>query len=166
MPRRPWSPPPHKRSEVLRKPGSPRYFTHYWDNDTWEANRGVRGSLNAIYGNQFFRRGVALGDIIYVVTVQDGKLFLGGRLQVGSRTKHEEPVVDDWKEEISAKPDTATEFNAARVIPKKTAAQLVFLSVQGPRTLTFEGTRIYHQRMRTMRELDPASAAALELLLK
>ena len=165
MGRRPWSPRPLRRKVPWRKVGVPRYLTHYWDNETWEANRGRRGTLSAIYGNQFFRRGVAIGDLVYVVTVRNGNLLLGGRLEVGSRTKYDKPIVAEWMEEIRAKPDSATDFDAAMEVPRELAERLVITSYRGPVALKFDEAGLYHQRMRTMRELTPESAAELECLL-
>ena len=62
------------------------YFTHYWQNDTWDFNRkfSKKGDLlKHIAGNLFTKRGVQVGDLIYVVTVKQGKLFVCGKLKVG-----------------------------------------------------------------------------------
>lgn len=63
-----------------------KYFTHYWQNDTWEYNRDVNSAgtlLTHISGNSFKNRGVQVGDAVYVVTVKQGKLFLCGKMIVG-----------------------------------------------------------------------------------
>ena len=100
------------------------------------------------------------------MTVREGNLFVGGRLEVGSRTKHDQPVLADWKEEIRAKPDSATEFDATREVPRELGERLVVLSSRGPVTLEFDESGLDHQRMRTMRELSAASAAELDRLLE
>ncbi len=49
----------------------PRYFTHYWTNDTWENARRLSApgaTLEHTAGNRFVERGVASGDFVYVVT--------------------------------------------------------------------------------------------------
>ena len=160
-----WTPRPRKAKPLWRKANAPRYFRHYWDNETWEANGNAQRTLNAIYGNQFFRRSVAIGDIVYVVTVRNGILFLGGRLEVGTRTRHDQPILADWAQEIRAKPNTATAFNATREVPRELAERLIILSSRGPVTLEFDEYGLNHQKMRTMRELSTGSAAELDRLI-
>ncbi len=63
------------------------HFTHYWKNPTWEKNREVnskRALLTHLSGSQFKNRGIEVGDIGYVVTIKKGRLFLCGKLEVGS----------------------------------------------------------------------------------
>jgi hypothetical protein len=61
----------------------PRYFTHYWYNATWEANRLSEGeNLDYAASNQFRKRGVRPGDFVYVVTVKAGQILLAGRMHV------------------------------------------------------------------------------------
>jgi hypothetical protein len=66
-----------------------RYFTHYWLNQTWERERNRDyesggGYLNHIAGNLFEERGVHAGDIVYVVTIIKGALYVCGKLVVGT----------------------------------------------------------------------------------
>jgi hypothetical protein len=63
-----------------------RYFTHYWLNQTWERNRIYNSDgdrLNHIAGNLFQERGVRVGDMVYVVTVIKGSLYVCDKLIVG-----------------------------------------------------------------------------------
>lgn len=76
-----------------------RYWTHYWNRDTWLHNaEGESGkTLEHTAGNQFRQRGVSVGHFLYLVTVQKDlptlpkdsvttskrQLFLAGRMQVG-----------------------------------------------------------------------------------
>lgn len=73
------------------------YFTHYWQNDTWELNRKEdfqETVLAHISGNSFLKRGVEIGDSVYVVTVKKGKLYLCGKLIVGKFCSVEEIAED------------------------------------------------------------------------
>src|SRR5437899_9179219 len=95
MPRRPWVPPPKPQVAPYRPPSGTRYFTHYWANDTWAENSHAEGEpFRHAASNLFRSRGVASGDFVYVVTVQEGKLFLAGRIEVdrvlgqGGRRSH------------------------------------------------------------------------------
>src|SRR5215213_9789548 len=64
----------------------PQHFTHYWKNETWEFNRerdqDDEGYLIHTAGEIFRSRGVKPGDLVYVVTVLGGQLFLCGRMEV------------------------------------------------------------------------------------
>lgn len=63
-----------------------KFFTHYWQNHTWVNNVDdvPEGELlEHTAGNLFKSRGVEIGDVVYIVTVKKGNLFLGGCLTVG-----------------------------------------------------------------------------------
>jgi tRNA(Arg) A34 adenosine deaminase TadA len=61
-----------------------RSFTHYWKNSTWvQHQESADGdTLEHTAGNMFIKRGVRVGDRIYVVTVLSGKLYLCGKMAV------------------------------------------------------------------------------------
>lgn len=86
----------------------PRYFTHYWTNETWERRRRrwesdlQEGTLDYAASNVFFERGVQPGDFLYPIMVMSGRLYLLGRLQVDQLCEFEEAAStlgteDLWK---------------------------------------------------------------------
>ena len=80
----------------------PRYFTQYWENDWWGEKEWYRQYrqkeqgklLNHTAGNLFRKRGVRLGDMVYVVTVLKGKLYLLANLQVAKVCDYAEAADD------------------------------------------------------------------------
>jgi hypothetical protein len=59
-----------------------RYFTQYWTNETWRREAIRLDDLDHTAGNQFRKKGIRAGDVIYIITIFDGKMFLGGKLVV------------------------------------------------------------------------------------
>jgi hypothetical protein len=62
------------------------YFTHYWEGKTCDEMfaLGWEGKpLDHTAGKIFKRRGVAVGDKVYVVNIVKGILLLIGRMEVG-----------------------------------------------------------------------------------
>src|SRR4051812_40090938 len=61
----------------------PRYFTHYWKNDTWENHRHLEGTVFMHTAGGMFRRSkISPDDEVYFITVRGGLLYLGGKLVV------------------------------------------------------------------------------------
>src|SRR5438876_1049582 len=60
-----------------------RYWTQHWQNRGWrnEVNPEYE-SLNHTAANTFRKRGVSVGDSVYVFSMMGGQLFLGGRMVV------------------------------------------------------------------------------------
>ena len=154
-----------------------RYFTHYWQNSTWEMNEEVSGDdelLDHIAGNLFTLRGVSVGDTIYVVTNLSGDLYLCGKMVAGKicdqRTAAKfvgrEPE-DLWEasEHILAREATPMDFGLK--VPLEITARLRFAS--GKRSLPLKfiepGGRLDQQTLRGVRELEHSSALELDALL-
>lgn len=125
-------------------------------------------------GEQFRRRGVKVGDFIYVATVVKGRLFLAGRMQVCrilSQRETEAYLKDKniWKASIHlvAKSNAATPIRLNRIVPLAVVERLRFISGKGIKQPVFESPgRLYTQTFRTLREMTPDSAAELDKLLK
>jgi hypothetical protein len=155
----------------------PRYFTHYWRNETWEDHRDLSEKgvsedlLRHVADNKFVDRGVKPGDYIYPVTVMDGTLYLLGRLRVGKVCDFEEAArtlgtTDLWeaRDHIIASEPTPTHFDLA--VPQKLTNLLTFISGDETVRLKFKSHgHLDQQTLRGVRELDPTSAAELDRLL-
>src|ERR1044071_9207613 len=95
-----------------------RYFTHYWENGTWDESRaaGEEGDILAyVAGNQFYRQEIEDGDQIYPVTIRGGSLYVLGRMEARGIHSLEEATSllgwePDWKatDYVVAKPDSST----------------------------------------------------------
>jgi hypothetical protein len=155
----------------------PRYFTHYWKNETWEYHKDLwekslsEDLLRHVADNKFVDRGVKTGDYIYPITVMDGTLYLLGRLKVGEVCDFEEAAstlgtTELWeaRDHIIASEPTPTHFDLA--VPQRLTERLTFIS--GDRTVRLKFTsrrRLDKQTLRGVRELDSTSAAELDRLL-
>lgn len=150
-----------------------RYFTHYWRNETVDEYRksGDTSPLESIAGEQFFERGVEVGDVIYPVTVYDGTLYLICRLEAVSVCDHEEatkrlryePTYEASQYVIASRP-TAEHFDLR--VPTDVTKGLRFVSSGKTKPPVFETQdRLDKQTMRGVRELDPDSAVKLDHVL-
>jgi hypothetical protein len=151
----------------------PRFFTHYWLNETWERNRRRASDgelLDHTAGNLFQERGIQAGDIVYIVSVIKGSLYVCGKLVVGKICNFDEAAAildyEPWPadEHIIAAVATPMNFNCR--VPLKLTRQLRFISGKGNKLLKFKAPNyLDEQTLRNVRELDPASAAELDALL-
>lgn len=151
-----------------------RYFTHYWANWWLTSPEKLGEVLDHTAGNQFQRRGVGPGDVIYVVTVQDGGLHFLGRFEVEvvcSQKEAEERLgtTDLWEaaDHAIAKLGTATPIRTDRIVPQKLVRELTLFGRDGrinqPKIRA--GGRLDQQTFRGVRELTQESAATLDALL-
>ena len=152
------------------------YFTHYWQNDTWEINReyNPEGTFLAhISGNLFKKRGVEIGDTVYVVTVKKGKLFLCGKLIVSKFCTVYEiakdldvPPEELWQADEHIAASQATTHQWDLEVPLNITKQLEFISGDDTVHLKFETkNRLDQQTLRGVRRLKVNSAAMLDDLL-
>jgi hypothetical protein len=151
----------------------PRFFTHYWLNQTWEQNRKCTPDgelLNHIAGNLFQERGIQTGDIVYVVSVIKGLLYVCGKLIVEKICGTDEAAdilgYDLWsaKEHIIAAAATPMNFNLK--VPLKLTRQLIFVSGKVNKPLKFKAPNYLDQQtLRGVRELTAESAVELDSLL-
>lgn len=152
-----------------------RYFTHYWQNSTWRdiEARGEGDTLEHIAGNMFKKRGVDIGDMVYVVTVLNGRLFLCGKLKVGKICNVNEAAKDldcepqdlwEASEHIIASEATPMRFD--RSVPLDITANLRFVQPKGLDGLKFVTPGYLDQQtIRGVRQLEPSSATELDSLL-
>lgn len=129
--------------------------------------------LEHVSGNLFRARGVTAGDIIYVVTVFRGTLFLCGKMEVGlicgkkeaaSRIGCELEDLWDASEHVLGAAATPMRFDLA--VPPEVVRGLGFVSggkIYPPKFVS--SGQLDQQTMRGVRELTAESAAALDELL-
>lgn len=151
-----------------------RYFTHYWANKTWENNSNSEGELlEHIAGNMFFKRGVQLGDIVYVVTVIKGNLYLCGKLEVGLFCNFDEASsilnTDNlWEAEEHIIASKGTQMKYDLGVPLEIVRKLRFVSgskVSGLKFRSSNENKLDEQTLRTLRELSVESAIEFDNLL-
>ena len=134
-----------------------RFWTCHWRNSSWrnDVNRECKPVRS--YGSDSFRkRGVAISDVAYIISLVDGQLLLGGRMTVRRIVSREERVriwgpgaydADEW---IIDEEESGTSLNLHRRLAPAVSRQLRFVSPKsGPRSLFFiSDTRIYAQATR------------------
>jgi hypothetical protein len=171
-----------KPKSPTRKPTEPvvkreRYFTHYWSNATWRREAIRLDDLDHTAGNQFRKKGIRAGDVIYIITVIDGKIFLGGKLVVdqvvGQQMAAE--ILDKWpgalwnaKEHVIADDEEYLySFDPDNEVPWDIAKGICVKHSDGQRGLkrTRDGSGIDPQTIRGVCELTKFSAAQFDRLL-
>lgn len=139
-----------------------RFWTHYWSNPTWDANRDeLQGKpCDGIWGSALERTTMEAGDVIYIVTVNKGRLFVAGKIRAF------EFYVADQGLEIDA--DQSTSFDFDIEIPLQITRKLEFISGAGRTHLKFEdkdSQRLDRQTLRPCRQLTLESALLLDEFL-
>lgn len=152
-----------------------RFFTHYWLNDTWEQNKAWSeknqySSLSHTAGNLFTKRGVRIGDVIYVITVIKGSLFVCGRMVVGQiwdmQTAISNLPYQPWEAKEHAIASLCTPTNFELKVPDEITKRLKFISGEKTVSLKFSSSNhLDQQTLRGVRQLDPTSASLLDQLL-
>lgn len=154
----------------------PNFWTFHWQNRYW------RDDINAEYepvhssgSSNFQKRGVKVGDVVYVISLVDGQLCLGGRMIVSQIIDRAEAVrilkndnlyeADEW---IIGKQQDGTPLNLRRRLSTSLARQLRFESERSePKSLFFvSDSRIDNQATRGVRRLTPKSAALLDRIIE
>lgn len=147
----------------------PQNFTHYWAGNAREENEEGE-PLDHTAGNDFTRRGVKVGDNVYVFNILRGRLYFFGRLTVGeilfSDAEAEKRIgYTPWSgdEHLIAKKGTATPMRFERQLPIEIVKRLEFHSPSGVKGLAFiNDTELDRQALRGVRRLTAPSAKLLE----
>lgn len=149
-----------------------RFFTHYWSNETCDdaVERGFEGKpLKHTADNMLAR--ASSGDVVYVVTVRNGKLFLLGRMVVEEIIDYEEACerldYDPWEAEFHAIASSSTPMAIDNEIPVKTVKKLRAVRADEIRPLKFvDHERLDRQALRGVVEITPESADLLDDFLE
>ncbi|XSG73102.1 DUF6602 domain-containing protein [Herpetosiphon llansteffanensis] len=149
----------------------PRYFTHYWTNQTWDvlAQTEQDQLLDYTASNLFLKRGIQVGDYVYVLTVKEGLLYLLGAMLVGeicdaaTAAKRLNMQVDEiWPADDHLLAQQATLMNFKQRIPDQVVRALRFNSAHAQKPLFFKANGLIDQQtLRGVRELTPDSAQLL-----
>lgn len=152
-----------------------RFWTHHWQNRYWrdDVNREYLPICHSA-GNSFRRRGVAASDVVYIVSLAHGQLFLGGRMTVQRIVSRDEAVqilgtddLYDATEQIIGEERLGTPLNLHRALDPAVSRQLRFVSPgSAPRGLFFvSDTHLDVQATRGVRELTSDSAGLLDRII-
>lgn len=151
-----------------------RFWTTHWQFRYW------RGDINTEYtpvrsgSNSYRKRGVTVGDVVYIVSLRAGYLYLGGRMTVKQILTRPEAVrlwsnsnLYDAREWIVDSDEAGTLLHLHRRLAPVLTKRLRFASKSGPKEPCFVSeTELDNQATRGVRELTPDSAALLDRIIE
>lgn len=152
-----------------------RFWTCHWQFRSWRADINRIGQPICSCGsNSFAKRGVSVGDTVYIISLSEGQLYLGGRMPVKQIVSKSDAVrlcgednLYDAKEWVIDPEQTGTLLHLHRRLAPGLAKLLRFQSKTGPRGLFFVSeTELDNQATRGVRELSPASAAIFDRIIE
>jgi hypothetical protein len=154
-----------------------RFFTQYCPNEDWfreqeELERNPHARLfDYTASSLFIKRGVAVGDCLYLVTVISGRLHLAGKLEVGEIVSLAEASRRFAGERLFQVSDhffarRVTGLDYAREVPLTITARLLFYKSGRLSTLKFSKPGwLDSQTLRGIREMPRETAEKLDKLL-
>ena len=146
----------------------PRAFTQYWRNTEPNWHDTEYRSLEHAASNVFKARGVEAGATVYIVTILNGQVHLGGALLVdaviglrAARKRFNQNVWEGTDHIVTRDPQP---FNRDLILPMSTVKALRFLP---DKPLIFKSPDVLDtQTLRGVRELTPESAELLVNVLQ
>jgi hypothetical protein len=153
----------------------PRYWTCHWQNRFWRDDVNTEFIPVRSSGSSSFRkRGVAVGDVAYIISLAHGQLLLGGRMTIKRIVSRDERVriwggnaypAEEW---IIDPDESGTPLNLHRRLAPALSRRLRFVSsMSEPKGLFFKsGTHLDAQTTRGVRELTAQSAALLDRIIE
>jgi hypothetical protein len=151
-----------------------RFWTCHWQFRSWRDEINKESEPVRSSGSKSFRkRGVSVGDTVYVVSLAGGQLYLGGCMTVKRIVSRPEAVrlwdndnlyeADEW---VVDPEETGTPLNLHRRLAPALTKRLRFKSKTGPKEPCFVSeTELDNQATRGVRELTPESAALLDRII-
>jgi len=152
-----------------------RFWTSHWRYHHWRPDINPEGKrLRSSASDSFRKRGVAIGDTIYVISLNDGHLYLGGRFAVKRIIARREAVkllkstnLYDAKEwAVDPERRSGTPLHLHRRLSPKLTKRLRFATKSGPKAPFFvSDSALDNQATRGVRELTAESAALLDQII-
>jgi hypothetical protein len=152
-----------------------RYWTFHWQFRFWRNDINTEFEpLDSSGSNNFVKRGVLVGDVVYVVSLSGGQLYLGGRMTVKQIVSRTEAVsifrtqnlyhADEW---VIDKDPSGTPLNLHRRLAPEITRQIRCVMADGSeRGLFFvSDTHLDVQATRGIRQLTPESAELLDRII-
>ena len=156
---------------------SMRHFTQYCPNEQWFEEQEILERepdarlFDYTASSLFRRRGVSVGDSLYLVTVLSGKLYLAGKMEIGEIVSLDEAARRFAGERLFQVPDHlfargVTRLDYTRSLPLSITARLLFFKGGRLSTLKFSKPGwLDSQTLRGIREISPESAKTLDEIL-
>lgn len=154
-----------------------RFFTQYCPNEQWfeeqaelESNPQAR-LFDYTASSLFLKRGVSVGDNLYLVTVISGRLYLAGKMEIGEIVSLAEATRRFAGERLFQVSDhlfarRVTPLDYMHDVSLQITARLLFFKEKRLATLKFSKPGwLDSQTLRGIREMPPATAEMLDALL-
>ena len=152
------------------------FFTCHWQNRYWITEVNPEGEpLRAAGSNLFTQRGVCggQGHVVYVITLSEGQLYLGGRMRVSRIVARDEAVgitgSDDLYDATEWVIDDAggSPLHLHRRLAPTVTRRITCIMASGAEQSLFfvDQANLDVQATRGVRRLTPASAALLDRII-
>ena len=152
-----------------------RFWTSHWQYRLWrtEVNPAFV-PLRCSGSNHYRQRGVSVGDVVYILSIHNGQLYLGGCLPVAKIVSRAQAIrlvgretlyhADDW---VIAPQGGGTGLHLYRRLEAALSKRLRFVSGDGePKGLAFvSASALNNQTTRHIRQLIRESAALLDQII-
>jgi len=152
-----------------------RFWTCHWQFRYWRPNINPENQpVDSSGSNTFSKKGVSVGDIVYVVSLSEGHLYLGGRMLVKRIISRPEAVrlwnndnLYEAREWVVDPEQRGTLLHLHRRLSPALTRRLRFESKAGVRPLCFvSDSELDNQATRGVRELTAESAALLDQIIE
>lgn len=152
-----------------------RFWTCHWHFRFWRPDVNREGQpVSASASNNFRRRGVSVGDSVYVISLSHGQLYLGGRMVVRQIVSRQEAVrlrnndnlydADEW---VIDPAEAGTLLNLHRRLSPALTRQIRFVSGSNLKKPCFvSDTDLDNQATRGVREISLESAMLLDRIIE
>lgn len=151
-----------------------RYWTCHWQNRFWRNDVNDENEpINHSAGNSFTKRGISPGDVVYIISMIEGQLYLGGKMTVDQILGYDDAVdffghdnIYEADEHLIGVDDSGTPLHLQRRLTPALTKQLRFETKSGPKGPFFVSeTRLDNQATRGIRELTAESAALFDRII-
>lgn len=155
------------------KKRTPQFWTVHWQNSLWKPRANVEGKpIQASGSGVFEARGVAPGDVLYIISLSEGQLLLGGRMVVSTIVSRDAACrmlgtdnlfeTDQWAINI----DGGSPLHLHRRLAPDVSKKLLFTRTNGKRGLTFiDELNLDNQATRGISKLTDESARLLDSII-
>jgi 5-methylcytosine-specific restriction endonuclease McrA len=152
-----------------------RFWTSHWQYRLWrtEVNTAFV-PLRCSGSNHYRQRGVSVGDVVYILSIHNGQLYVGGRIPVAKIVSRTQAIrligretlyhADDW---VIPPQGGGTRLHLYRRLEPALSKRLRFVSAAGkPKGLAFvSASALNNQTTRHIRELTRESAGLLDRII-
>jgi len=151
-----------------------RFWTCHWQFRFWRPDINTEGQpVTASGSNSFRKRGVSVGDSVYIISLSAGQLYIGGRMAVKQIVSRQEALtllnrdnLYDAREWIVDPEESGTLLHLHRRLSPALTRQLRFVSGPNKKEPCFvSDTDLDNQATRGVRQISLESATLLDRII-